>query len=463
MAAARRVPLALFLIADTGGGHRSAANAIRAAMDLIAPETFPSERPANLTPVPAAALAFDPRAYLPVAWGATPRPWRAEIRDIFQECGRFPLPQTVSLYGPVVETNPRLYAGFFHATNTGPTYTALAALTQSLLHDDLAALLRRLRPDVIVSVHPMLTRPTLRTLRQLHVHVPFVTVVTDLVKFHRAWRAPEVDACVVPTDAARDYLIALGMPPAKLHLLGMPIHPKFCQPPAGRAVTLRGLGLDPDRLTILLVGGGEGVGGLGEAAQALGASGLPIQQIVVTGRNHALFDRLTAQRATLGIPSAILGFVQTMPDLMRAADVVVTKAGPGTIAEALACELPIILTGAIPGQEVANIDYVVRNQVGRLAPTPAEVVEAARALCQPDSALLATMRANARRISRPRASFDIARLILETLPAARAVSPWAEVKAPPAPRLRRPRHMPVERRIARPRRRFFVPHPRDAE
>ncbi len=449
MAATRRVPRILFLIADTGGGHRSAANAIRAAMTLIAPETDLPEDPAPARMDPA-SFPFDPHDFVPAAWGATARRWHAIIPDIFQECGLPPLRRTVRLYGSTVTHRPTLYAGLWHATNTRATYAALAALNRSMMRGGLLRLLDRVRPDVIVSVHGLLTKPVLDVLHQMRVRVPIITVVTDLIRFHRAWATPDVDVCIVPTAAARDLTIAMGMPAERIRLLGMPIHPKFCLPSTGTERMRADLGLERDRFTVLLVGGGEGLGHLGEASRALARSGLPIQLIVVTGRNHALQQALQAEHAAWPVPAAILGFVDTMPDLMRASDVIVTKAGPGTIAEALACGLPIILTGAIPGQEVGNIEYVESQGVGKLATTPGTIVQAVHSFVVADPADYARRRAHARDLSHPRAAFEIASAILGFVPASRSPSVWDQVA---------PAHVPI--RLFAMRRHRPTPRPRE--
>ena len=109
---------------------------------------------------------------------------------------------------------------------------------------------------------------------------------------------------------------------------------------------------------------------------------------------------------------------------MHASDVIVTKAGPGTICEALACNLPIILSGYIPGQEEGNVTYVVENNVGMLAFDSVELINILRRLLKPGSELLHQELENAKRISRPGASFDIANCILGFLPAAVAPGVW---------------------------------------
>ncbi len=448
MAATRRVPRILFLIADTGGGHRAAANAVRAAMQLIAPETPLPGSAVPAVQIDVAALPCAPCDFLPAAWGGAMRPWNAEIHDIIAECGPRPLRQTANMYGPTVTKRPRVYAGFWHATNTRATYAALTAVTTRLLRRRFSDMLTELRPDIIVSVHALLTQPTRDILDRLGVHLPIITVVTDLVRFHRSWAQPDVAVCTVPTPAARELVEAFGMPPDKVRLLGMPIHPKFCLPTAPPAQTRTRLGLEPDRFTVLLVGGGEGVGRLSEIAHALGSAQLPAQLIIVAGRNQTLRATLAAERAAFDIPTAVLGFVENMPDLMHAADVIVTKAGPGTIAESLACGLPIILTGAIPGQEVGNIDYVTTQHVGVLARTPAEVVAAVGDLAASTPAELAAIRAHAQSLSHPQAAFAIASLILSYVPAPRTMSAWDRVVLSPI-RRRRTRRYP--RALRRPR------------
>ena len=110
--------------------------------------------------------------------------------------------------------------------------------------------------------------------------------------------------------------------------------------------------------------------------------------------------------------------------MMHASDVIVTKAGPGTICEALACNLPIILSGYVPGQEEGNVTYVEENQVGMLAYDSVELINILRRLLMPGSELLRQELENAKRISRPGASFDIANCILDFLPAAEAPGVW---------------------------------------
>lgn len=378
----------LFLISDTGAGHRSAATAIAKALRIFYEQARASGH-----------LAPDIDIH---------------IVDVFAECAQFPLRTSVALYGPVVRHSPRLYGQLFHITNSAERFDAAKRLCQPFLLQGLRALIERTRPDVIVSVHPLLNHITLQAMSDVGLRVPLITVVTDLVSAHAAWFARGVDACVVPTLATKRLALAHGLPAGRVHVLGMPIDPSFTGRTTATIAECRGaLGLDTDRAVVLLAGGGEGACGLAGAVQELVRQRIRAQLVVVAGRNRQLYAQVDdlRRRAHTPISIALFGFVQNMPDLMRAADVIVTKAGPGAISEAVACELPIVLTGALPGQEIGNVDFVLQNGLGVLAPTPESVTHHLTTLLDTSGWRLDQMRARARAISRPRATFDVARLI----------------------------------------------------
>jgi 1,2-diacylglycerol 3-beta-galactosyltransferase len=245
---------------------------------------------------------------------------------------------------------------------------------------------------------------------------------------HQAWIAPGADAYIVPTEHARELYIQSGLDPAQIHLLGMPIDPKFTLALESKEQLQRKLGLEPGKPVVLLVGGGEGSGGLRSAVNSISQARLSVQLLIITGRNKRLYVHLQRSRSSLHVPSKVFGFVYNMPEMMRASDVIVTKAGPGTICEALACNLPIILSGYVPGQEEGNVSYVLENQVGTIAHDSMELIDALRRLLKPGSQVLCEQVANEKRISRPGASFDIARTILSFLPAADAPGIWQNVQ-----------------------------------
>lgn len=404
----------LFLIADTGAGHRSAANAIRNAIILIA-QKEQEEWLARQQKQGAAEWEKDTPA---------PPSYRIEIVDVFEEYSRFPLREAIKLYGPTIRYNPKLYGRVYHLSNRAQPISAFKTVATPLLHNGLLRLIMDVQPDVIVSIHPMLNHVAIRALQDLDFHIPFITVVTDLVSLHYFWFAPGADAYIVPTESAKELYLKRGLDPQRVHVLGMPIDPKFTLPTESKEELQRKLGLEPGKPVVLLVGGGEGAMGLRDAVHAISQARLPVQLLIITGRNKRLYVHLQRTRSSLRVPAKVFGFVQNMPEMMRASDVIITKAGPGTICESLACNLPIILNGYVPGQEEGNVTYVVENNVGVLAHDAVELVNMVRRLVKPGSQLMRQQLENARRISCPGASFDIAHCIMSYLPPAGAPGAW---------------------------------------
>ena len=127
--------------------------------------------------------------------------------------------------------------------------------------------------------------------------------------------------------------------------------------------------------------------------------------VIICGSNKKLFDEMSARK--WAVPVRVLGYVNNMAEWMTACDCIVTKAGPGTIVEALTCGLPIVLSGFIPGQEEGNVPYVVDHHVGAYCPEPEEIARLVRRWFGPQRAELARMAANAQRLGNPRATFEI--------------------------------------------------------
>ncbi|NJD60256.1 MAG: glycosyltransferase, partial [Anaerolineae bacterium] len=172
------------------------------------------------------------------------------------------------------------------------------------------------------------------------------------------------------------------------------------------------LGWPQNQLLVLLVGGGEGMGPLEKTAEAIAAANLPITLVIVAGRNTALKEQLEAR--TWPMKTLIYGFVHQMPDFMRAADILVTKAGPSTITEALNAGLPMILYSRLPGQEDGNVDYVISEGVGIWAPKTSYIVSALRAWIAPPRQLELAAEACCQ-AARPAAAREIAGLIASQL------------------------------------------------
>jgi 1,2-diacylglycerol 3-beta-galactosyltransferase len=368
----------LFLISDTGGGHRAGAQAIGAALDEIE--------------------------------DGTQFTWR--IDDIAAHC-TFPLSKLGPAYSAALRYAPPIYGALYHATNGRRRYRAIVRWCEPLYRERLRDVFTQYGPDVIVSVHPLLNHAAVRARTDAGMnHVPIVTVITDLGRVHEGWLLPEADLTIVP--AREVYLRALerGVPPERLRLCGHPIHPKFEDVSATPSEIRTKLGLPQDRLVALLMAGGEGGGKLLATTLALARARLGVHLVVVTGRNAALKTKLEELAPALPTSMSVLGFRNDVPELMRASDVLVTKAGPGTLAEATVAQVPMVVYDYVPGQERGNLDWVRSNGVGVVALNTAAVVDAiARIVENPQR--LAAMRAQLKGVAPRGSSRRIAALIAE--------------------------------------------------
>ena len=359
-------------MSDTGGGHRAAALAINEAIHHLYPDKYDTI-----------------------------------IEDIWKEHTPWPMNKIPDVYPWMTGAGMPVWKLIWLMSTTVPSHKLLLSGVSPLVKRRLAGYYREVQPDLIVSVHPLMNHLGVKIRNQAGLtNVPFATTVTDMVTIHPAWIYPGVDFCTVPTEPARDLALNWGMPASKIVVTGQPVGLKFAHQAKDKAALKAELGLFPDRRTVLVVGGGEGFGRVFDIARAIAAQAPHGQMMVVSGRNAALKEKLEAVKWE--IPVRIFGFVTNMPELMGAADILVTKAGPGTISEAFIAGLPVILSGYIPGQEAGNVAYVQEHQAGLLCEDPARIGYLVQQWMDPNNAILQQMAGNAAALARPDAAMKIA-------------------------------------------------------
>ena len=387
----------LLLIAETGAGHRSAANAVCQAVRILGP------------------------VHTADSAGAGMQLYQTRVIDAFALSGVLPLRKLGDLYDMAIRYTPWLYGALFHLTNHPRSFKVVDSLLYRTMGRDLTRLIVRTEPDLVVSMHPLLNHVAVRVLASLHRRVPLVTVMTDLVTPHLGWAAPAVDTCIAPTEPACVFCLRQGLAADRVPLIGLPIDLRFYRSTATRSHVCHQLGLDTHLPIVLLGGGGAGAGSLEKLARTIQRARLPLQLVVLTGHNVRLRRRLLRFAEHLadsgdGLPRLrVLGFVKNMPELMRAADLLVTKAGPSTIWEAVACRLPLVLSGCVPGQEEGNIRYVCEQGLGIRAETPEDLLNALQECLQPASLTVERIRANMARLQHPPAALHIAEILLRHL------------------------------------------------
>lgn len=369
-----RKPHIVFYFSDTGGGHRSAAEAIIEAVH--------SEYGERVT---------------------------TEMVDILKEYAPWPFNRMGDIYPYLVKV-PRFWGTAFYATDGIEHVRAFNAVMWPLAKRPAKMLVRDHPADMIVTVHPFANTLVLNVLGETR--PLFLNVVTDLVTVHALWLDERADLTFVSTETAHHYAVKYNIPEEKLRVVGLPVAEQYCKPLGDKFELREKLGWPMDKPIALLVGGGEGMGPLGKIARAIDASDLDIGLVIVCGRNQRLKTELESRKWRK--PVRIYGFTREMPTFMRASDFIVTKAGPGTIAEALNAELPIILYSRLPGQEDGNVDFVQREGAGVWAPNPEKVVSTLSEWIS-DPTERHRVIENCRRVGHPEAARSIARSIGEML------------------------------------------------
>ncbi len=364
----------LILYADAGYGHRSAANAIAEALQE----------------------AHGGSCQIDVVNPLDDRHTPLLLRDIQTED-----------YDKVIRRLPELYKlGFEASDSTVPTAMVEGGLIV-LLFEVIRDLINRFQPDVIVSTYPLYQAPLDAVFTMRRMYVPLISVVTDLATVHRLWFNSMVDLCLVPTPQVRGLALDAGLTPKQVQISGIPVSPHLLRETRTTAEIRAELGWRQDLTTVLVVGSRR-VGNFEEPLNVLNHSGLPIQLAIVTGGDEERYQSL--KQTEWHAVTHLYDYVTNMPELMHAADLVMSKAGGLVITESLACGLPMILIDLIPGQEIGNAQYVIQGGAGELGQDPVNVLEILCHWLENGGRLLAERAANAKRLGQPQAAYTVAEL-----------------------------------------------------
>src|SRR5512133_2371080 len=248
------LPHIVFLFSYTGGGHRSATEAIIEAIEL--------EFPNRIT---------------------------YEMVDLFREYAPPPFNKAPEIYPPLSRM-PYAWSFGYRQTNSPRRSRNINNMAWPYIRRAIYRLMEEHPCDLIVSVHPLMNTPVLRTLRKRS--NPFVTVVTDMVSTHAFWFDNRADLIIVPTELARQNGVSFGISPEKLQVVGLPVADRFCHIKEDPMDIRKRLGWPLDIPVIMLVGGGEGMGPLEKTAHAINEAGFKAALVIIAGRNREMKTRL---------------------------------------------------------------------------------------------------------------------------------------------------------------------------
>jgi UDP-N-acetylglucosamine:LPS N-acetylglucosamine transferase len=276
-------------------------------------------------------------------------------------------------------------------------------------------------PHIVVSVHPLTQHAFARVLKELNLtkQIPLVTVVTDpCYGFWKGWACDEVSLYLVANDDARRQLIDYGIAADKIKISGMPVDPKFCEADERSAQDARrAYGLDPDKFTVFVNAGWIGGGNIPQIFRELVRGELDVQAIFLAGKNEEL--RLEAEELArkAKFPVKVIGYSDEIEKLMQSANVMVSKLGGLTTFEALACRLPIIADATTPPmpQEAGTVRMIENRGAGVLLKRSKDIVPTIRGLLS-DRPAYDRMRAATAGLTMPNSTEQIIREISALLP-----------------------------------------------
>jgi len=362
----------LILTADAGMGHRSAAEAIKKALEIryLDQCEVMINNPLNHPKVP----------------------------SLFHD--------SQSDYDEIVKNLPELYKLGYRMSDATLPVTLMEGGFTMLLVSVLRTILKELSPDLIILTYPIYQAP-LKVIQQSSKNkVPIMTVVTDLVTVHQVWFNTGVTCCTIPSKSAYQRALKAGLSTDQVTQTGIPVDPEILMLKQKDKSELREeLGWE-SKPTTLLVLGSPRLSSLTDIIQTLNYSGHDIQFALVTGGSDTLYNEFKA--IDWQHPVTIYDFVDFVPKLMRAADIILCKAGGLVVSESLASGLPLILVHAIPGQEKGNVDFVVENEAGQLCQTPLEVLKTLALWLKNDHEVLRTVAEKAEQLGRADAAHKIA-------------------------------------------------------
>jgi 1,2-diacylglycerol 3-beta-galactosyltransferase len=330
-----------------------------------------------------------------------------ETVDVWKEYAPQPFDRGAEAYQLMIKA-PELWRGFYELGDGVRRSKMINSSLALYARRHMERLLKHHPADIIISTFHFANSPILDTLHRQEDGTEFITVVTDLVTAPPVWFDSRTTLCITPTEAVAELARKSGIAPDKIKVVGMPVSSRFSPPNKPKKQLKTALGWDPDKPAIIVMAGGEGIGSLDQIVENL--STLNVTIAVITGKNTRLFEKLSTDEAPYNLNLKVFGFVKNIDELMKAADLIITKAGPGTIMEALNSHLPLIIYSKLSGQEDGNVSFVTDQGAGLWQPKISEMANTVKELLdEPDT--LDHMSEAAARIASPGASAKIAKII----------------------------------------------------
>lgn len=366
----------LILSAATGGGHMRAAHALEEAIRRKSPET------------------------------------EVRVVDFLKEISPI-LDKTIcDGYHFLATKTPKVFGKLYQKTNEETPFSQIVPKFNSLFCQKLVPLMEEFRPDVVVTTHPFATEMISRLKEKGALFAPLICIMTDYGP-HKAWFADRVDAYIVSAQDMVEEMVMMGVDCNKIFPFGIPVHGVFFYKEDKNKLQQE-LGLTPGLPTILIMAGSFGVTNIAKIYRSIAVIDMPFQMIVITGRNQRLYDYFSEIIPESPKKTKLVFFTNEVEKYMHASDLIITKPGGLTVSEALACNIPLAVFDAIPGQEEDNANFLLQHEMAIRIQKGEDCADSIRALLQ-DHERLEKMRSSCASFDKSQSPTNILSLIGELL------------------------------------------------
>jgi processive 1,2-diacylglycerol beta-glucosyltransferase len=314
------------------------------------------------------------------------------------------------LYMSVIKSTPKIWDYLYDNPAVVEKIDKIKEAIHKFNSPKLKNLFDRFNPDVVACSQAFPCGMVADFKKTYASSLPLVAVLTDYVP-HSYWIYDRVDYYVTPSEEVSRRLIEKGVSANKAKSLGIPFDPDFNRPIV-REEILRKLKLKSNLPTILIMGGGQGLGPIKTIVTSLGKIKKEFQEIIVCGINKRLYNSLNRMLKKHPKKALLFGYVDNIHEMMGISDLIITKPGGVTTAEALAKKLPMIIVKPIPGQENNNTNYLIAKGAAVKIDRAKNIGAVIEDLLN-DKNKLEYLRQSAGLVNKPNASLDIARLILD--------------------------------------------------
>mgnify|MGYP003898288021 CR=1 FL=1 len=363
----------LFLAANTGGGHVKAAEAIIEYMEENVPGC------------------------------------ETELIDALKYANAGIDRLITGTYLQTIRKAPWIYRKLYYLSEKNRSAAALARAIGGLLSSGLAGLFTDRPPEAVICTHSIPLQMVSKLKRAGIINIPVIAVVTDFAS-HSFWCLKETDAFIVAHEDVRFEMAALGIDKNRIHAFGIPVSQQFTRGNGANGSRTYG----HHRYNVFLMGGSLGLCSMQETFSALLKIDRDIGITAVTGYNTKLKRRLEQIAAASGKDARVFGYTRNISELMDKADLIITKPGGVTIAEALVKKLPIFFMDAIPGHEERNARFLLESGAACWLPPGARMPEALEQILDSPK-ILQSMSESAAKLARPNACAEITRLVTDLI------------------------------------------------